>query len=147
MRRVLSVVPLVAALLAPGIVRAQATREITGKVVQAGTNTPLADATVGLFGQPAGVRTNEKGEYRIRVPQEEVTLLVRASPVSDRPDQCSRPVIRGSSVNFRPSLPGRQPRRWRRRSLAAEQHPPGSGARRTRATTATAGRSRRDRGP
>ena len=78
MRRVLSVVPLVAALLAPGIVRAQATREITGKVVQAGTNTPLSDATVGLFGQPAGVRTNEKGEYRIRVPQEEVTLLVRA---------------------------------------------------------------------
>jgi len=77
-RRVLSVVPLVAALLAPGIVRAQATREITGKVVQAGTNTPLSDATVGLFGQPAGVRTNEKGEYRIRVPQEEVTLLVRA---------------------------------------------------------------------
>ena len=78
MRRVLSVVPLVAALLAPGVVRAQATREITGKVVQAGTNTPLSDATVGLFGQPAGVRTNEKGEYRIRVPQEEVTLLVRA---------------------------------------------------------------------
>jgi len=74
----LSVVPLVAALLAPGIVRAQATREITGKVVQAGTNTPLSDATVGLFGQPAGVRTNEKGEYRIRVPQEDVTLLVRA---------------------------------------------------------------------
>ena len=78
MRRVLSVVPLVAALLAPGIVRAQATREITGKVVQSGTNTPLADATVGLFGQPAGVRTNERGEYRIRVPQEDVTLLVRA---------------------------------------------------------------------
>jgi len=77
-RRVLSVVPLVAALLAPGIARAQATREITGKVVQAGTNTPLNDATVGLLGQPAGVRTNERGEYRIRVPQEDVTLLVRA---------------------------------------------------------------------
>src|SRR5262245_42367813 len=77
-RRVLSVVPLVAALLAPGIVRAQATREITGKVVQAGTNTPLNDATIGLLGQPAGVRTNERGEYRIRVPQEDVTLLVRA---------------------------------------------------------------------
>jgi len=74
----LSVVPLVAALLAPGIARAQATREITGKVVQAGTNTPLNDATVGLLGQPAGVRTNERGEYRIRVPQEDVTLLVRA---------------------------------------------------------------------
>jgi len=64
--------------LAPGIVRAQATREITGKVVQAGTNAPLADATVGLLGTPAGVRTNDRGEYRIRVPQEDVTLLVRA---------------------------------------------------------------------
>jgi TonB-linked SusC/RagA family outer membrane protein len=64
--------------LAPGIVRAQATREITGKVVQAGTNTPLADATVGVVGSPAGVRTNDQGVYRIRVPQEDVTLLVRA---------------------------------------------------------------------
>jgi len=74
----LSVVPLVAALLVPGIIQAQATREITGKVVQAGTNAPLPDATVGVLGQPAGVRTNEKGEFRIRVPQEDVTLLVRA---------------------------------------------------------------------
>ena len=78
MRRVLSVVPLVAALLAPGIVRAQATREITGKVVQVGTNTPLVDATVGVIGSPAGVRTNEQGVYRIRVPEGDVTLLVRA---------------------------------------------------------------------
>ena len=78
MRRVLSVVPLVAALLAPGIVRAQATREITGKVVQTGTNAPLADATVGVLGSPAGVRTNDQGVYRIRVPEGDVTLLVRA---------------------------------------------------------------------
>jgi len=76
----LSVVPLVAFLAVPGLASAQgqATREITGKVVQAGTNTPLADATVGLLGSPAGVRTNELGQYRIRVPQEDVTLLVRA---------------------------------------------------------------------
>jgi TonB-linked SusC/RagA family outer membrane protein len=74
----LSVVPLVAALMVPGLARAQATREITGKVTQAGTNAPLADATVGVMGSPAGVRTNDRGEYRIRVPQEDVTLLVRA---------------------------------------------------------------------
>jgi TonB-linked SusC/RagA family outer membrane protein len=80
-RRFLSVVPLVAALLVPGVARAQgqATREITGKVTQAGTNTPVSDATVGLLGSPGGVRTNERGEYRLRVPAtQDVTLLVRA---------------------------------------------------------------------
>ena len=78
MRRFLSVVPLVALLMVPGAARAQQTREITGKVTQVGTNAPLADATVGVLGSPAGVRTNDRGEYRIRVPQEDVTLLVRA---------------------------------------------------------------------
>jgi len=77
-RRFLSAVPLIATLMVPGIARAQATREITGKVVQTGSNTPLADATVGVVGSPAGVRTNANGEYRIRVPQTDVTLLVRA---------------------------------------------------------------------
>jgi TonB-linked SusC/RagA family outer membrane protein len=74
----LSVVPLIATLIVPGIARAQATREITGKVTQAGSNAPLSDATVGVVGSPVGVRTNDRGEYRIRVPQEDVTLLVRA---------------------------------------------------------------------
>jgi TonB-linked SusC/RagA family outer membrane protein len=74
----LSVVPLIATLIVPGIARAQASREITGKVTQAGTNAPLVDATVGVVGAAGGVRTNERGEYRIRVPQEDVTLLVRA---------------------------------------------------------------------
>ena len=58
---------------------AQATRDVTGKVTQAGTNAPLADATVGVLGSPGGVRTNERGEYRLRVPAtQDVTLLVRA---------------------------------------------------------------------
>jgi len=57
---------------------AQATREVTGKVTQAGSSVPLSDATVGILGSPVGVRTNERGEYRIRVPQSDVTLLVRA---------------------------------------------------------------------
>ena len=42
MRRFLSAVPLIAALIVPGVARAQATREITGKVTQVGTNAPLA---------------------------------------------------------------------------------------------------------
>jgi TonB-dependent SusC/RagA subfamily outer membrane receptor len=36
------------------------------------------DATVGIIGTPAGVRTNANGEYRINVPTGEVTLLVRS---------------------------------------------------------------------
>ncbi|MFN0098513.1 MAG: SusC/RagA family TonB-linked outer membrane protein [Gemmatimonadaceae bacterium] len=56
---------------------AQGTREITGKVTQVG-GAPLADASVTVLGQAIGARTNEAGDYRLRVPQGEVTLLVRA---------------------------------------------------------------------
>ncbi len=58
-------------------VQAQGTREITGKVTQVG-GSPLADASVTVLGQAIGARSNEAGEYRLRVPQGEVTLLVRA---------------------------------------------------------------------
>ena len=57
---------------------AQATRDVSGKVTQAGSNTPLADATVGVLGSPTGVRTNDRGEYHIRVSEGDVTLIVRA---------------------------------------------------------------------
>jgi TonB-linked SusC/RagA family outer membrane protein len=60
----------------PALARAQ-NREITGKVTQAG-GLPLSDATVGLLGQQLGVRTNERGEYRLRVPSGDVTVLTRA---------------------------------------------------------------------
>ncbi|MCC7000724.1 MAG: carboxypeptidase-like regulatory domain-containing protein, partial [Gemmatimonadaceae bacterium] len=56
---------------------AQGTREVTGKVTQVG-GAALADASVTVLGQAIGARTNEAGEYRLRVPQGEVTLLVRA---------------------------------------------------------------------
>jgi len=56
---------------------AQDTREITGKITQSG-GAPLVDANVSVLGQALGVRSNENGEYRLRVPQGEVTLLVRA---------------------------------------------------------------------
>lgn len=74
---------LVAAILALALafggsnVQAQGTREVTGKVTQVG-GAPLAEASVTVLGQPIGARSNESGEYRLRVPAGEVTLLVRA---------------------------------------------------------------------
>jgi TonB-linked SusC/RagA family outer membrane protein len=56
---------------------AQGTREITGKVTQVG-GAPLVDANVSVLGQSLGARSNERGEYRLRVPQGEVTILARA---------------------------------------------------------------------
>ena len=56
---------------------AQGAREITGKVTQAGGQ-PLQDASVGVLGQAIGIRTNERGEYRLRVPAGEVTVQARA---------------------------------------------------------------------
>jgi TonB-linked SusC/RagA family outer membrane protein len=52
-------------------------REITGKVT-AVDGGPIAEAIVSIVGQPLGVRSNAAGEYRIRVPGAEATLLVRA---------------------------------------------------------------------
>jgi TonB-dependent starch-binding outer membrane protein SusC len=64
-------------LTAATAVGAQGTREITGRIMQTG-GTPLAEATVSVLGQALGVRSSETGEYRLRVPQGEVTILVRA---------------------------------------------------------------------
>ncbi|MCC7195166.1 MAG: SusC/RagA family TonB-linked outer membrane protein [Gemmatimonadaceae bacterium] len=68
-----------AALLAvmPAIASAQG-REVTGKVTAAEGGAPITEAIVTIFGQPLGVRTDAAGQYRIRVPAGEVTLLVRA---------------------------------------------------------------------
>ncbi len=61
----------------PAIAAAQ-TREITGKVTQSGVGTPITEATIGILGAQQGVRTNDKGEYRIRVPSGDIQLLIRA---------------------------------------------------------------------
>ncbi|WP_337170842.1 SusC/RagA family TonB-linked outer membrane protein [Gemmatimonas aurantiaca] len=53
------------------------TRDVTGKVTMIGTGQPLPDVTVSIVGQQVGVRTNERGEYRIRVPAGEVSLMAR----------------------------------------------------------------------
>jgi len=53
------------------------TRDITGKVTQVGTGQPIADVTISIVGQQIGVRTNERGEYRLRVPSGEILILAR----------------------------------------------------------------------
>lgn len=53
------------------------TRDISGKVTAAGVGTPIADVTISIVGQQVGVRTNERGEYRLRVPSSEVLVLAR----------------------------------------------------------------------
>ncbi len=53
------------------------TRDISGKVTQVGTGQPIADVTISIVGQQVGVRTNERGEYRLRVPSSEVLVLAR----------------------------------------------------------------------
>lgn len=59
------------------VASAQDSREITGKIMQVGGN-PLADANVTVLGQALGARSNEAGEYRLRVPEGDVSILVRA---------------------------------------------------------------------
>jgi TonB-linked SusC/RagA family outer membrane protein len=54
------------------------TREITGRVTVGLTGRPLNDALVGVSGQAIGVRTNERGEFRITVPAGDVNLFTRA---------------------------------------------------------------------
>jgi TonB-linked SusC/RagA family outer membrane protein len=61
----------------PAVLAAQ-TREITGKVTQAGTGTPVTEATVGIVGAQLGVRTNERGEYRLKVPAGGASVMARA---------------------------------------------------------------------
>lgn len=61
----------------PALLAAQ-TREITGKVTQSGVGTPITEATIGILGAQQGVRTNERGEYRLRVPSGDIQILVRA---------------------------------------------------------------------
>ena len=52
-------------------------REVSGKVTMVGSGQPLPDVTITVLGLQLGVRTNEQGEYRLRVPAGEVTLIAR----------------------------------------------------------------------
>ena len=77
MGRLLSFVAAAAIVTAMPVVGQAQTRDITGKVTLVGTGQPIADVTISLVGQQVGVRTNERGEYRLRVPSGEVTVLAR----------------------------------------------------------------------
>lgn len=72
-----SVVSLVLLVVVTASAFAQGTREITGRVTTAGGQ-PLPGVFVGLAGQSTGVRTNESGEFRLRVPDGDVTVVARA---------------------------------------------------------------------
>lgn len=76
MGRFFSFVTALAVVVMPLRAEAQ-TRDITGKVTMAVTNQPLADVTISVVGQQLGVRTNERGEYRLRVPNGEISILAR----------------------------------------------------------------------
>ena len=78
MRRRILLTLAAAAIAATPVTVAAQTREITGKVTQAGVGTPVTEATIGVVGAQVGVRTNERGEYRLRAPAEEVAIIVRA---------------------------------------------------------------------
>src|SRR4051812_35034295 len=68
---------LAVAMAMPSVLTAQ-TREITGRVTQAGSGGPITEATVGLLGSQIGVRTTANGEYRLKIPSGGATVLVRA---------------------------------------------------------------------
>ena len=72
-----SVISLVLLVLVSASALAQGTREVTGRVTTA-SGQPLPGVFVGLAGQTAGVRTNESGEFRLRVPEGDVTVVARA---------------------------------------------------------------------
>ncbi|HKW47953.1 MAG TPA: SusC/RagA family TonB-linked outer membrane protein [Gemmatimonadaceae bacterium] len=76
MRRILAILAVCLA-CAPGLLRAQ-TREISGKVTEIGTGTPVTEATIGIVGVQIGTRTNDRGEFRLKVPAGEVTVIARA---------------------------------------------------------------------
>ncbi len=76
MGRFFSFAAMLAVAMLPLRADAQA-RDISGKVTQAVVGTPIADVTVSIVGQQVGVRTNERGEFRMRVPSGEVVVLAR----------------------------------------------------------------------
>src|SRR5207237_10776996 len=54
------------------------TREMPGRVRSTAAGQPVPDAVVAVLGQTSGVRTNERGEFRLKVPDGDVTIVARA---------------------------------------------------------------------
>ncbi|MBV9879477.1 MAG: SusC/RagA family TonB-linked outer membrane protein [Gemmatirosa sp.] len=61
----LPVVPLVLAFLAPGVVHAQTTGSVRGRVTESGTPAGISDAQVSIVGTSLGAVTNATGDYTI----------------------------------------------------------------------------------
>jgi len=57
--------------------QAAAQRRVTGKVVEEGSNSPLASVTVQIVGAPAGALSNAEGAFVLTVPNGIVALRVR----------------------------------------------------------------------
>src|SRR5437868_11331981 len=76
---------------------ASAQREVSGRVTLAGSSEPIPDASVGVVGIPVGARTNARGEYRLRVPDGEVTLATRMIGYKR---QTARVAANQATVNF-----------------------------------------------
>lgn len=74
MFRILEYAAAATLLIAPAV---SAQREVTGRVTVVGSGEAIADATVGVVGLPVGARTNARGEYRLRVPDGDITLATR----------------------------------------------------------------------
>jgi plastocyanin len=55
------------------------TREVAGRVHEATTGQPVANAAIEIVGQQVGVCTNERGEYRLPAPAGELSITVRAA--------------------------------------------------------------------
>ena len=77
MRRILSGLTVAALLALPQLVMAQ-TREVTGRVTIAGTELPIADATVSIVGTNEMTRTSPNGTFRLNAPAGPVTVAARA---------------------------------------------------------------------
>jgi len=58
-------------------VSAQATRQVTGTVVEEGSNTPIPSAQIQVRGTTVGGLSREDGTFIIRVPEGSVVLVVR----------------------------------------------------------------------
>jgi TonB-linked SusC/RagA family outer membrane protein len=77
MKSIRSVLPLLLLALVSVSSFAQAqTREVTGRVTTT-AGQPLSGVVVALAGQTGGVRTNERGEFRLQVPNGDVTVIAR----------------------------------------------------------------------
>src|SRR6059058_42139 len=63
---------------APGVLQSQTPQHatITGRVTDAPTGQPLANAQIGALGTNVGAQTNSEGQFTIRVPAGTVTLRV-----------------------------------------------------------------------